>query len=262
MPKFDFIGVDGCPCGWFSVGFSRSGEYEFKTFPTFRCLLDHYRAATLILVDIPIGLPTGSEGRICDKEARKKLGKRGSSVFPAPTRSTMEHVAQHPDDYKGAKSAAMGSSGKSISKQTFAISHKIADVDDALLNYGGGRVFNVREIHPEVLFWAFNNRNAMTFRKKERGGKGIDERIRVLEQVEPRTRAIYDKACTKFLRKDVARDDILDALVAAVTARLGSEQIQKFPMGLEESPTDGRELPMEMVFWISNRENAAMTDDN
>ena len=39
MPKFDFIGVDGCPCGWFSVGFSRSGEYEFKTFPTFRCLL-------------------------------------------------------------------------------------------------------------------------------------------------------------------------------------------------------------------------------
>ena len=102
----------------------------------------------------------------------------------------------------------------------------------------------------------------MTFRKKERGGKGIDERIRVLEQVEPRTRAIYERACKRFARKYVARDDILDALAAAATARLGSGQFQKFPMGIEEPPTDGRKLPMEMVFWIPNREDAAMTEDN
>ena len=26
----EFVGVDGCTCGWISVGFNNSGEYELK----------------------------------------------------------------------------------------------------------------------------------------------------------------------------------------------------------------------------------------
>ena len=258
MPQFEFVGVDGCPYGWFSVGFTSIHEYELKTFRTFRCLLDYYSGARLILVDIPIGLPERSEGRTCDTEARKMLGKRGSSGFPTPTRSTVEYVAKHPGDFQGAKDQALWSSGKSISRQTFAISPKIAQVDETLLSACAGEVRKVREVHPEVLFWALNDRKPMKFKKKERGRKGIDNRICVLEPIEGKARRIYDEACSKFFRKDVGRDDILDALAAAVTARQEPEQLQKFP---KDPPRDGRSLPMEMVFWIPNHRDKIMRED-
>lgn len=43
-----------------------------------------------IFVDIPIGLPNGPEGRLCDREARKRLrGRRAATVFPAPVRAAL-----------------------------------------------------------------------------------------------------------------------------------------------------------------------------
>ena len=83
MPS-EFVGVDGCPRGWFSVGLNASGEYELKTFSSFAELVEYYAAAKLILVDMPIGLPEGPTERLCDPEARKALGKpRNASVFRA-----------------------------------------------------------------------------------------------------------------------------------------------------------------------------------
>ena len=93
MAMIEFVGVDGCPAGWFSVGFERNGGYEVNVFASFGELLDHYSDAGLVLVDIPIGLPEGPERRECDSLARKLLGRRGSSVFPSPTRQTVEHAA-------------------------------------------------------------------------------------------------------------------------------------------------------------------------
>ena len=74
MSKSKFVGVDGCPAGWFSVGLDDGPGYEVKAFKTFPELLAHYREARLVLVDIPIGLPQGEEGRDCDPEARQLLG--------------------------------------------------------------------------------------------------------------------------------------------------------------------------------------------
>ena len=45
MSKSEFVGVDGCRSGWFSVGFDRSGCYELKVFPAFSELLAYYRDA-------------------------------------------------------------------------------------------------------------------------------------------------------------------------------------------------------------------------
>ena len=56
---------------------------------------------------------------------------------------------------------------------------------------------------------------------------------------------IYEGACSRFLRKVVARDDILDALVAAIIATRGEDQLKTVP---EDPPKDARGLPMEMVF--------------
>ena len=80
--------------------FDRDGCCETAVFPTFGELLAHYAGAKLILVDIPIGLPESKGGRDCDRKARKLLGRRSaSSVFPTPTRQTVQQAfasAQRP----------------------------------------------------------------------------------------------------------------------------------------------------------------------
>ena len=47
MTKSEFVGVDGCRSGWFSVGFDGNGCYELKVFPAFSELLGYYRDAKL-----------------------------------------------------------------------------------------------------------------------------------------------------------------------------------------------------------------------
>ena len=100
MATIEYVGVDGCPCGWFSVGFSATGEYELRAFLEFRDLLTHFRRARLILVDTPIGLMAGDESRgqrPCDTEARRRLTRtRSSSVFRPPARETVQLLAGNP----------------------------------------------------------------------------------------------------------------------------------------------------------------------
>ena len=245
MSKSKFVGVDGCPDGWFSVGLDNCEGYELEVFTAFDELLAHYGDAQLVLVDIPIGLPQGGEGRDCDREARKLLGRpRGSSVFPTPTRPTVNQAAKSPGDYRGAVEIERCFAGKGINKQTFAIAPKIAEVDKVLLDRDASAPPPVREVHPEICFWALNNRQPMRARKKVREGER--ERLRVLREIEPRTQEIYDSALDTYLRRQVARDDILDALAAAVTAKLGwPNDLRTLP---ECSPTDCNDLPMEMVY--------------
>ena len=243
MPS-EFVGVDGCPRGWFSVGFNASGEYELEAFSSFAGLVDHYAAAKLILVDMPIGLPEGPAERLCDPEARKALGKpRNTSVFRAPTRQATEYLADNSGNVDGTKAVQIEITRKSLADQAIAIMPKIAEVDRVML----ARQPSVREVHPEICFWALNNRHPMKFRKKK--SEGVEERLCVLERVEPRARNIFDEGCTSFRRKDVAKDDILDALAAAVTAHRGwPDQLQALPEN-DAHQKDGRGLPMEMVFW-------------
>jgi predicted RNase H-like nuclease len=50
---------------------------------------------------------------------------------------------------------------------------------------------------------------------------------------------------SKFLRKDLAQDDILDALVLAVTALSQPQSVVTFP---SNPPHDDMQLPMEIVY--------------
>ena len=240
-----FVGVDGCKAGWFSVGLGPS-SFETKVFCTFSNLLDYYVDAKLILVDIPIGLPEGEGGRDCDREARKMLGRpRGSSVFPTPTRQTVQQAAREPWDYRAACNIERGiiGRGEGISKQTFAIAPKIDEVDDLIRTRGASASPVVREIHPELLFWALNCRKNMKSSKKRKEGRV--ERLSVLLRTEPRTQQIYDKVCSKFLRKVVAKDDILDALAAAVVAFYHHDHLRTLPVC---PPKDPKGLRMEIVY--------------
>ncbi len=239
----EFVGVDGCPAGWFSVGFDRQGGYELEVSGSFGELLARYSGARLVLVDIPIGLPEGPERRECDSLARKLLGRRGSSVFPSPTRQTVEHAAAHSKDYRGALTVERRFAGKGISRQAFAISPKIAEVDTVMRSRDAGATPTVREVHPELCFWALNDRQPMKNSKKI--SAGVAERLGVLESMEPRSREIYEAAGFEFRRKIVGRDDIVDALVAALVARERPGRLKTVP---DFPPRDAKGLPMEVVF--------------
>lgn len=250
MGRIEFVGVDGCRAGWFSVGFDALGGYELRVFPMFSELLAYYHKAKLVLVDIPIGLPEGSGGRCCDNEARKVLGSpRSSSVFSAPTRQTVQYVVKSPKDdgetaYRAANNIERQIAMKGISRQSFAIAPKIGQVDRALSHRSTNVTPEVREAHPEVCFWALDKGRSMEHGKKRKNGQ--EERIRVLGKIEQRTQAIFEEAYSMFLRKCVARDDILDALVAAVTALHGHDSLKTIP---KCPPMDSERLPMEMVYY-------------
>ena len=234
----EFVGVDGSRCGWFTVGLrSDSDECELKAFRCFKDLLAHYATAKLILVDIPIGLPDGPDGRLCDNQARRKLGHpRRTSVFPTPTRQTAQMVHSGAN-YSSACDNEKVITNKKISKQAFAISGKIHEVDYCLIEKECDSHPVVREVHPEVCFWALKGK-PMTNRKGAQSG--VKERINVLQKqyLKPEAQEIFDVACSKFFRKCVAKDDVLDALVASVTAREGwRNNLHTLP----KDPTEGQQ---------------------
>lgn len=263
MTKSEFVGVDGFSCGWFSVGYSGRGYCEMKAFFSFEDLLAYYQTAKLILVDVPIGLPpaklqSGSEERHCDKEARGRLNqldrRRGSSVFRVPTRCATKHFAHNPDDKNGARNVEISRTGGiSISEQALGIMCKIAEVDDIMLDRKPNARPEIREIHPEICFWALNDENSMEFSKTnkdaDKRSKAIDERLEVLQKVEPKAKEIFNDGWSRFRHNCVGKDDILDAMVAAITAYKGSQGwLQKLPKN-KPPQRDEESLRMEMVFW-------------
>jgi predicted RNase H-like nuclease len=95
------------------------------------------------------------------------------------------------------------------------------------------------------MLWALNSSEAMFYNKKR--STGIAERLDLLSRIYPISRDIYDYALNEYSRKEVARDDILDALVGAVTGLLGRDKLVTIP----EKPDLGYQgLPMEMVYCV------------
>ncbi len=237
------VGVDGCKYGWVAVILNLEGGYDVELFRTFGDLWQALADALQILVDIPIGLKEGDpEERRCDKKSRAKLSPHGNSVFPAPRRPTVYFQAENPE-YRRVTDFQKNLCSKGLSKQTYAIIPKIRQVDEFLVRDEKARQ-KVREIHPEVCFWALNNEVPMEFRKKSR--KGFEERKALLKEIYLDAENLINGAMEKFRPKDVARDDIVDALAAAVTAWLGQDRgLAAIPA---EPETDARGLPMEMVY--------------
>ena len=254
MAQSVYVGVDGCPGGWFSVGLDVEGNLaRCGVYDTFEELLTANQDARLVLVDIPIGLPHCKDERECDKLARKMLGPRRSSVFRTPTRQAVQAVVKS-NSYEVASRVQREVTKKGLSKQTFNITHKIAQVDTVLHLRGAGARPPVREVHPEVCFWALNGWKAMCANKKvKKSGespRGEEERLGVLGQRFGQVREIYNGLADSYARNLVAKDDILDALAAAVTgwlAGIGKGKLATLP---ENPCMDAHGLPMEMVYCV------------
>jgi predicted RNase H-like nuclease len=196
-------GVDGCRGGWIAFKIdlpAQATSVEVVDLPAW--LRDRPRDLACLGIDIPIGLPNGS--RACDKAARKLLGQpRGTSVFAAPCRA-----AVHAATYEEASSINRRKTTRGLSQQAWGIAPKIKQVDDAITSDRQRWAF---EVHPEVCFWALAGKRPMAYGKKTKAG--VSERLDLLRPVFTDIEHFLQNR-----RRNVGKDDLLDAAVAAWSA--------------------------------------------
>ena len=234
-PRPKWLGIDGCRAGWFYVAIDAEEEFSFGVLAEFGELAPLLKNAERVLVDMPIGLPSEqTPPRTCEGLARKVLGQRRSSVFSVPARSVLTVSS-----YEAANEENRRVLGTGLSRQSWNIVSKIREADDFLR---GSRDERIHEMHPEVAFWALNGKTPMRHSKREQ--PGLDERLAVLEWHYSKSVECFENARPAFLKRDVASDDIVDALAGAVTAMQGPK-LRSIPA---EPPTDSEGLEMKMVY--------------
>ncbi len=149
-PPDDIAGIDGCKAGWIVATFR-----DVFVIPRFNC-----EQFIRVGIDIPIGLSDGPP-RACDREARRYLGSARSSVFPAPPRAALTCT-----DYRSALDTSRAATGRGISKQTFNIMPKVAEVDGLI---DPARPDRVVEVHPECTFKMLNDERSLPSKKTAEG---------------------------------------------------------------------------------------------
>ncbi|MEQ9398709.1 MAG: DUF429 domain-containing protein [Longimicrobiales bacterium] len=230
------VGIDGCPAGWCAVRLGADGSWDVRVFASVEETVAAWGDGSTSLIDIPIGLPEDTSSRECDRLARAYLGHRARSVFNPPTRAALSA-----EDWDEANRRNRAACGKGLSRQSWGIAPKIGEVDRFLRSEAAAPGV-LREAHPEVMFTALNHGRPMIRSKRTAGGRS--ERLAVLDRHVAGAAGALDRAAAAFRRKDVAVDDVLDAMVMAVVALQHGHRLQSMP---EEVPLDGVGLPCEIV---------------
>jgi predicted RNase H-like nuclease len=180
----------------------------------------------MVAIDMPIGL-SDDGARACDVEARRRLGRAGSSVFPAPVRPVLSART-----YDEARSTSLAASGRSLSVQTFGLVPAIRSLDDALGDPPDPRV---HEVHPEVSFRALDGRVA----DRKASAAGLAQRIRALEAAMDVLDALSGAPAW------VPMVDALDACAAAWSARRLADGVAEC---VGDDATDARGRPMRICW--------------
>jgi predicted RNase H-like nuclease len=74
---------------------------------------------------------------------------------------------------------------------------------------------------------------------------GFLERLQLIQQYDPKAETWLREMALKYRPKEVATDDVVDAMILAITAADGSRKLQTLP---EKPEIDGQGLPMEIVY--------------
>ncbi|WP_411963332.1 DUF429 domain-containing protein [Haloferax sp. YSMS24] len=225
------VGVDGCRSGWV-CGCRSADGLTVRVVPDFETVwTDVVSAETRhVLVDIPIGLPSASR-RACDVEARRRLGSRASTVFFAPVRSVLDAPT-----HERASAENRDKTGYGLSIQAWNLVPKIRAVDSVLGATPRARAL-VSESHPELAFAAFAG-GPLTEPKSTAAGRRrrLDMLRTAMPDDDPET--VYHETVDRTLRRELGRDDILDALVLTAAAQFPLEPLPNDP------PTDATGLEM------------------
>lgn len=212
-------GIDGCPGGrWVIV--VADNELQTLTVDVITevgSVVGELRQGRLdaVAIDMPIGL-LDNRSRTSDREARALLGPRRSSVFPTPLRCVLDAM-----DYADACARSRAASGKALSKQTFNLIPKIAELDALVVPADQDRLV---EAHPELAFTRLNGQPPPDSKHTEEG-RNLRAKLLCRELPAAEVKAVLDSGAAPL-------PDLLDATSLVTTAsrvqrgreiRLGTE---------------------------------------
>jgi predicted RNase H-like nuclease len=219
------LGVDGWRGAW--VGARLDGRaVELLALPDAAAVLA-VPDVEVVGIDMPIGLSDDGV-RLCDVEARRRLGRAGNSVFPAPVRAVLRAR-----DYTEARQLSVeATGGRSLSAQSFQLVAAIRGLDDVLGDPPSERVV---EVHPELAFRALDDRVC----DPKSSARGQAQRIRALQPVMD----VLDALAAAPPR--VPAVDALDACAAAWSARRIADGTAEC---VGDGATDARGRPMRICW--------------
>lgn len=229
-------GIDGCPAGWIAVT-HHEGLLGWAVAATLESLLAKLPTAGPIFIDMPIGLSSHGD-RACDVAARHFLGStRRASIFSAPLRQLLDCT-----NHQQANRLSRKLHNKGLSIQSWHIVPKIRVVD-TFLQQQPAAARRLREAHPEVAFQALAG---APLRGSKKTPEGLAERLAILGRCHDHAQCLYETILSATKRKDVARDDIVDALCLALMPGEG-RQLHTLP---EVPEQDGTGLAMEICYFL------------
>ncbi|MGQ4807550.1 hypothetical protein NKDENANG_00904 [Candidatus Entotheonellaceae bacterium PAL068K] len=240
MPYAWVAGVDGCRAGWIVALVGQPAPQlralQVQVCTRFDAVLSLVPAPLVIAIDIPIGLLDEPllGGRTCDRQARRLLGRRASSVFSPPCRRILQAT-----QYEQVRRHGMN-------RQAFGILPKVREVDRLMTPALQHRVY---EAHPELAFTSLVG-HPMQHSKKTSAGR--EERLRALAVAFTVPLRRVGSSLAQFLknlnlkRTEVAPDDLLDACVLTWTVcRIVQGSAGRVPI---TPPVDARGLRMEIEY--------------
>lgn len=203
------IGVDACKSGW-CVVHGQADAIEVSLISQISELEKIKTEKELVFIDIPIGLPDRAHPRNVEQVARKVLPSKSSSFFGVPCRE-----AVCADSYREANVINKSQLGKGLSIQSWHICPKIKEVNIWMRRTDQQ---NIKEAHPELCFHFLQKEDNLLFSKKTMEGR--EQRLKILSNWFDGMSEAFDSAMSKYLRKQIAADDILDAMCMWVVAML------------------------------------------
>ena len=200
-----FIGADGCRYGWtIAVSNAIGTNLEIQLHDSIQSIFDTHSDVTCLAIDMIIGIPEKAlkGGRLADSEARRILGKRGSSVFSAPCRS-----AVYASDYQTAllNSRRSDPAGIGLSKQSWNLCPKIREIDQFLQQRPDLKQI-IFEVHPELAFYTMNGSDVLIPKKRSSEGLAIRKDLLINAGMSPEI-------------VNPSNDDALDAIACLWSAK-------------------------------------------
>jgi predicted RNase H-like nuclease len=234
-----FAGVDACKGGWIVA---KSASWPCKEVPwlavcpDFRAVLALTQDCRRVAVDIPIGIPSGKQLRLCDQEAKKFLSTNDhnhAAVFFTPPRECLTAKDAKAFQLLHARARKTGAG-----YPVWGIVRKIKEADERMIPELQKTVI---EFHPE-LAWLRNARKNLSSKHTT---EGISERKNVLRLLVPGLERLL--RWNDFLGRAAAADDILDALIGIGVAR-DSVRNSTYCLPANTAEFDSKGLRMEMWY--------------
>jgi predicted RNase H-like nuclease len=210
-------GVDGCQKGWIVAmadGWPCNEQPRLFFCPNFESVLKSTQTCCIVVIDIPIGIPSKATERACDLEAQEILRKAAGRVFLTPPEECL--TARTPKDFQ---ETHCNLRGKGAGVPVWGIVPKIKEVNKAMTSELQKQVF---EFHPELAWKHLAEGHIL---ESKHTTAGILQRIGLLEK--------YVGDIKTFAEEEAARkskiDDVLDSLVGLYTAQYIADYIAKNP---------------------------------